>query len=491
LSASTENPACHGETGSITARASGGATPYSFKWDKGPASATYNDIYAGTYSVVVTDSKGCQVSRSFELTQPAKLTASMGSQDVTIPRGSDGKAWVTPSGGVVGNDYTYSWNNGGSTSLIGGLKAGTYSVVVIDDNGCTVNGQTEVNEPACNLITNIQKTDISCNELEDGSAGVLVNLGDADTEANSSYTYFWTPGGYTSSSISGLSAGSYTVQVTDQSTGCQSSSTTEIIEPSRIAITLGITHPTNSEGDNGSISASAIGGTPPYRYDWGDNTGSSTISNLSAGSYTVTVLDSRDCSETATGIVNYCNLSVTFNVTYNPCPSEDVIITARVLGGSGRYSYIWSDGSMRTAITGTRGQNYCINIVDLEDENCTVSNCITPTRCDFSVKNENLENRTIEKNIKSNIETPIIEIYPNPFNDLLQIDIETQQGRDLEVLIVDLMGRTIYRKLVDTKVGLNKLTVDMEAANATNGLYQVLIRGKDITPQSFKVVRMK
>ncbi|MEM6738406.1 MAG: hypothetical protein AAF620_20305, partial [Bacteroidota bacterium] len=76
-------------------------------------------------------------------------------------------------------------------------------------------------------------------------------------------------------------------------------------------------------------------------------------------------------------------------------------------------------------------------------------------------------------------------------NDLLHIDIATPQSQELEVVIVDLMGRVIHRQMVDTQSGMNKLTVDMATTNATDGLYQVLVRGKDTALQNFKVVRMR
>ncbi|MEL6943677.1 MAG: T9SS type A sorting domain-containing protein, partial [Bacteroidota bacterium] len=134
---------------------------------------------------------------------------------------------------------------------------------------------------------------------------------------------------------------------------------------------------------------------------------------------------------------------------------------------------------------------YCVTVTDAEDGNCLATNCITTNGCGISIVGEDIENRVAEMNPISSLKAPTIQIYPNPFNDLLHIDIATQQSQELEVVIVDLMGRVIYRQLVDTQEGLNKLTIDMATTNATDGLYQVLIRGKDTAPQNFKVVRMR
>jgi len=485
LSASVANPACYGETGSITANASKGTSPYSYQWDGGPASATYGGITAGLYGVVVTDSKGCKASGSFELKEPAKLTANMGSKDVSMVGGMDGEAWVNAKGGSP--NYTYSWNVSGSGSNIIDLGVGSYSVTVIDNNGCKAYGTTNVNEPNCNLTVNIAKTDISCHGLEDGSASVY-------TSTNNDYSYVWTPGGYTSSSIDNLAAGSYSVQVTDKATGCQASNTTTIEEPTQIRVSLEITDPTNAAGDNGSITASAAGGTPPYIFDWGDDGTGSTIVGLSAGSYTVNVIDSRDCSQSKVGVIDHCNVSVSLSVNYNDCPNENVTITANATGGSSNYRYIWPgdyEPTTNSSTSGVRGETYCVTVIDIEDESCTVTGCITPLGCAQDIVDGDIENRGLYINPVFLKKAPTIQIYPNPFNDLLHIDIETQQSQELEVVIVDLMGRVIYRQLVDTQVGMNQLTIDMATTKAANGLYQVLIKGKDTAPQNFKVVRMR
>ncbi|MEL6945096.1 MAG: SprB repeat-containing protein, partial [Bacteroidota bacterium] len=159
LSADVENPKCHGGTGSISVNASGGTAPYTYQWGGGPASSAYSGIPAGSYGVNVTDSKGCQISQTFDLTEPAQLTANMGSKDISMVGRMDGEAWVNANGGT--GIYTYNWDTGKNTSKITGLAAGTYTVEVIDENGCKTSGRTNVNKPNCNLTVNIAKTDIS------------------------------------------------------------------------------------------------------------------------------------------------------------------------------------------------------------------------------------------------------------------------------------------------------------------------------------------
>ena len=134
----------------------------------------------------------------------------------------DGGASVNANGGTA--NYTYLWSpSGGTVSSATNLAAGNYSVVTTDANGCTASSIVTINEPTL-LTTNSTTTPVNCNGGTDGTVNAVVSGG------TSNYSFNWQPGNILTASASGLSAGSYTVTVTDAN-GCIASSNIAIIEP--------------------------------------------------------------------------------------------------------------------------------------------------------------------------------------------------------------------------------------------------------------------
>src|SRR5206468_1497970 len=123
----------------------GGTPAYSYSWNTGATTASINSLVAGTYSVTVTDAHSCTASCSYTVTEPSALSVSCSKTDVSCNGGSNGSAAVAASGGT--QPYNYSWSNGGTTSSIGALVAGTYSVTVSDNHGCTGSCFVTITQP--------------------------------------------------------------------------------------------------------------------------------------------------------------------------------------------------------------------------------------------------------------------------------------------------------------------------------------------------------
>ncbi|MFK7775199.1 MAG: S8 family serine peptidase [Saprospiraceae bacterium] len=283
---SSSNISCNGGSdGSATAAGSGGTTSINYSWSNGANGATASGLSAGTYTVTATDGTTSS-SVSVSITEPLAVVVSISGTNAS--GGNNGSATATAGGGTPG--FSYNWSNGGSTSTINNLGAGTYIVTASDSRGCTATDNVVITDDGGNPV-NVSissSSNVSCNGGSDGSATA------AGTGGSTPITYAWNNGG-SSASISGLSAGTYTVTATD---GVTSSSASIIIsQPSAILVNYFGLNP-SAGGSNGSASATPSGGTPGYSYNWSNGGSTALINNLVEGTYSVTVTDANDCEVT-------------------------------------------------------------------------------------------------------------------------------------------------------------------------------------------------
>ncbi|MBS4044149.1 MAG: tandem-95 repeat protein, partial [Chitinophagaceae bacterium] len=293
---SQTNVNCFGlSTGSATANASGGSSPYSYSWSTNPIqnTATATNLSAGTYIVTIIDNKGCTSTANVTITQPAAaLSSNISSQtNVNCFGQSTGSATVNASGGT--SPYTYSWNTSPikTTATATGLSAGTYIVTVTDNNGCTSTSSVTITQPTSSLLSSISSiTNVNCFGQNTGAATATASGG------TSPYTYSWnTSPIQTTATATVLSAGSYTVTVTD-SKGCLATSNISISQPaSALTLTCNSTNVSAEGGSNGVASMIVTGGTGPYTHKWNTGATTASISGLSAGIYTDTVTDANGC----------------------------------------------------------------------------------------------------------------------------------------------------------------------------------------------------
>ncbi len=284
---------CFGECdGSIDITVTGGVTPYTYSW----GNEDQSDLCPGTYSVTVTDAaNNTTVAQNIMINGPSSaLTVSTNVITQPTENMSDGSITINVSGGWGG--YQYMWNyNGITTKNIGGLPAGTYTVTVTDDNGCQV-------FLTVNLLENVLVLDLtiespSCNGDADGSIEVAAQGGDGD------YSYKWSHDMTNQTAFAfGLSAGNYTITVTDIS-GLFTVQTIPLTEPDPLVVNI-IATP-SSGGATGSLEADVEGGTPMYTYLWNDdNTQNTQIADkLPTGEYAVRVEDANGCIVIAQGEV--------------------------------------------------------------------------------------------------------------------------------------------------------------------------------------------
>ncbi len=282
---------CNGlSDGSATANVSGGQSPYTYSWDNGETTAAVTNLNAGDHTVTVTDDNGCVSSATVTITEPTAIVLNTSSTNATCGN-NDGSASVTASGGS--GSYTYQWNDPANqtTATANNLSSGTYEVTVTDGNGCSNTIAETVQNSNGPSISIVNINDASCFGADDGSAEVSVSGGTPP------YTYSWTPNTSTSEIASNLSAGDYTVTVTDDA-GCFNDLQITVNEPNEISIGETITVADCGQ-DNGTINLQVTGGDGNYTYIWSPNVSTSSLATgLASGSYDVTVTDGNGCTET-------------------------------------------------------------------------------------------------------------------------------------------------------------------------------------------------
>lgn len=374
---SQTNVSCFGgNNGAVTANPSGGTPNYTYSWLPGGATtSTRSNLTSGTYSVTVTDSKGCTAKNTVTITQPTQLTLSTSKTDETCSYSNDGTAIAFAAGGTSG--YTYLWQPGALTSVsISALSNGTYSVTTTDSKGCTATATAIVNQPATLTVSFSGQTNVSCFAGSNGAVTANPSGGTAG------YTYSWLPGGATTASVSNLIAGTYTVNVTD-SKGCIVSNSVSITQPTLLSVNTSPTDETCDYSDNGSITSSVTGGTSAYTYLWKPGLQvSSSISGLTAGTYSLTVTDSKGCTTNSVAVVDEPTalaINFTGQINVSCFGGNDGAVSTSISGGTANYNYSWSPGAATTnAITNVTAGTYSLTITDANS--CVVKNSVSITQ---------------------------------------------------------------------------------------------------------------
>ncbi|MFH1321191.1 MAG: gliding motility-associated C-terminal domain-containing protein [Bacteroidota bacterium] len=291
--------------------ASGGTGAYTYLWDAGgQTSDTATGLCAGNYTVTVTDSINCDTIKAITINEPNELIETIAGTDISCNGNNDGAADLTVTGGTP--PYSYSWSNSAVTEDISGLSQGIYSVTVTDSMGCDTTDSVTISDPSPLTADITSSTDVSCNGGSDGEATAAASGG------TSAYTYSWSPSGGSGSTASGLSAGTYSVTVSD-SNGCDTSVNVIIEEPTAIVPVL-TKKDVSCEGNDGIASVDTIsGGVDPYTYNWSNGATTKDISGLSDGIYTITITDANNCSVNDNVIISReeCKISVPTAFTPN------------------------------------------------------------------------------------------------------------------------------------------------------------------------------
>ena len=347
--------ACAGSpTGAIALTVSGGTAPFSFLWINGATTQNLTNVHIGTYSVIVTDAHGCTATASATVGQPDVLTAISTATDVSCYNATNGSVTLSVDGGTA--PYSYLWSNGATTQSLSGLAIGTYNVTVTDAHGCTAACGATVGRPAL-LLASASAAPAACAGSPTGAIALTVSGGTAP------FGYAWSNGA-TTQNLSGLSAGTYSVTVTDAH-GCTATASATVGGPALLHATARPMDASCFDAANGSVDLSVSGGTAPYSYQWSNGATTQDLVALGAGTYAVTVTDAHGCTATASATVGQpATLTALASKTDASCTGSLGSIDLAVGGGTAPYSFLWSNGATTQNLSGLGAGTYTVTVTD-------------------------------------------------------------------------------------------------------------------------------
>lgn len=343
-----------GTSGDATINAVGGVGPYMYSINGSPSQATpfFPSLAANTYLALLFDANGCATNANFTVAEPSQLMINNPAITNVLCNGaSTGSIFLGPSGGT--GPYQYSYDGGvtfSSSDNITAITAGTYSIVVVDANGCTETLNITITEPAPITVTPVI-ANASCFGVCDGQ----IDLAAAGGTAPLSYNWTFNVAPANSGIANSLCAGTYSAIITDFN-GCIINSGDQIVtEPTLVQINSVATTSITCNGLNdGTITISAVGVTS---YQINGFSGSQTnttgiFTNLSVGLYSVTVSDANGCTASSSTIITEpSTMNVISSGNVISCPNTPVTHSANAVGGTPPYAYVWSNSDVGNSTT--------------------------------------------------------------------------------------------------------------------------------------------
>jgi gliding motility-associated-like protein len=374
------NVTCHNyNDGIIQITPSGSVPNYTVTWISGPNSGpcalpvtsiisgatSFNNLCPGVYVFSVTDANGCDTTLSATISEPQPLVLTPTSNDDPCNDANcQGSAGVSVTGGTA--PYTYLWTGGASTSSVGQLCVGVYSVTVTDANGCDQSASVTINQPAQALSAIVTTTNETCNGSGDGTLIVTPNGGTAPYTIVGVTTPWGGPANINfaggTSTWTGVSAGTYQVEITDAN-GCQISVSGTVTEPTPLAVALTPVDVTCFGANNGYVELGITGATPSYTINWinGPNNGACilplnqnilagpspnyTSSGLCPGVYDVVIADANGCDDTLSFTINEPPaIILTVDSVAVLCHGDSSgQASVLAIGGTPGYTYNWTN----------------------------------------------------------------------------------------------------------------------------------------------------
>lgn len=362
------NVDCGGSnTGSFVGSGSGGTAPYQYAIDGATFSGsdTFTGLTAGNYTLTIQDANGCTDDVSVTITEPIQVVGTLTAiADADCNGAATGSVSIMGTGGTPGYTYSIDGINYTPNGTFNNLTAGTWDLIVADVNGCSDTVSVIITEPIAIVASIPTQTHIDCNGAATGSLTALAVGGTAPYQYSIDGVSF-----SNSPNFTGLIAGPYTLTVQDAN-GCMTTATTTLTEPTAILIVPSLVSDVSCNGGNdGAVSSTVSGGTGPYTYSWSPGGGNGPgLSNLVAGTYTLSITDANGCIDNESIVVNEpaaltASIAVVSGIS---CGGQaDGILEAVVNGGTGPYTYAWTPGTGNTnQLSGLATGQYDVAVTD-------------------------------------------------------------------------------------------------------------------------------
>ena len=372
---STHASVCTANDGMAIANPSAGTPGYTYTWSApGGTRDTLNNLAAGSYQVTVLDVNQCSATASatVALQTPAITVTEVSQHNLKCYNDNSGAiniATTDTAGNAATYTYIYSWSNSSNTQNLAGIPAGGYQVTVTDQFGCSGTASYTVTQPAA-ITGSTSFTNPQCTGYANGSA----NIGSLSGGSGTYHIAWSTTPVQNTASVTGLTAGSYTVTVTDDSL-CQATFTVTLTDP--LAITFAqsiVANPTCYGDSNGTITVVPQNGFPPYSYTWSNGQSSNPDTALYPGTFSVRVTDANGCTATTSAtLVPVTQLDVNLSATNVQCFGTNTgSITASTSGGTAPYNYLWSNHATTAVISNLTIGTYIVTATD--HNGCSASN---------------------------------------------------------------------------------------------------------------------
>jgi gliding motility-associated-like protein len=298
---SVQAASCGASNGFIKSLVTGGSTPYSYQWK--PGGETTNDLLnlpPGNYTLTITDKNGCSTSKEANVPATGNFLVKATPTNIICNGDKNGTASVLISGGIP--PYSIAWSTGETTPSIKNLPAGNYSVMVKDGSGCSIGAIFSLSEPPA-LSLNLRVQSATCT----GSTGGITSVVNGDGP----FLYNWQPGNISSPNLPNLTAGNYSLTVTDKN-GCNKSATAVVSTTNSLTISLGkdtvICGTSGFDLSPGSFES----------YAWQNGSANPVFRVTGEGYYWVTVKDRSGCVATDTiKVVSGCG-EIWFPTAFTP-----------------------------------------------------------------------------------------------------------------------------------------------------------------------------
>ena len=364
-----QQPSCT-TGGQINIQVSGQGTGLRYSIDNGvtyQASGSFLGLAAGTYYVLVNDDNNCPVGRAVTLSNGAAPVLDNVAVTPGSCTGNTGSISITASGGTA--PLSYSIDNGATSQASGvfnNLATGTYTIVVTDHAGCSVNGSAQVQAPNAPVIGNVAVTDPTCGQA-DGSITVTATGTGLQYSIDGGTTY------QASGTFNNVGSGSYTVTVQDNA-GCTATATATVNDLGAPVISAVNVQNIPCGGGEGIIRVVASGsGTLQYSIDNGATfQPGNQFNGLSAGTYNV-VVESNGCRATATAtITGTPGFTVQTTVQADGCQTGCTgSVSVQVTGGSMPFSFAWANNAAGNVAQATALCAGTYNVTVTDASGCT------------------------------------------------------------------------------------------------------------------------